>query len=110
MSPALILRKDRGELHIPCKQPVCDGRSAKERMETGERICSVVFTNKDASLVCCITDSGDEMESCLFLKGRSGIQRTGADGSWIRSTDPGKRQEEGTILMPMQHTGRRSRI
>ena len=69
MSPALILRKDRGELHIPCKQPVCDGRSAKERMETGERICSVVFTNKDASLVCCITDSGDKMESCLFLKG-----------------------------------------
>lgn len=76
MSPALVLRRSpedgrilRAELHIPCKTPVADGRNVKERMASGEKVCSVVFTNKDASLVCCILDSRGNMEDCLFLKG-----------------------------------------
>ena len=69
MSPALILKDARAELHIPWKSQVCDGRSAKERMSAGEKICSVVFTNRDACVVCCIQNKKGAMENCLFIKG-----------------------------------------
>lgn len=69
MSPALVLREKKTELHIPWKTPVCDGRNAKERMKAGENICSAVFTNRDACVVCCILDSGGKMTDSLFLKG-----------------------------------------
>lgn len=76
MSPALVLRKNhfqneirQAELHIPWKIPVEDGRSAKERMTDKEKICSVTFTNQDASVICCTLDASGEMQDCLFLKG-----------------------------------------
>lgn len=69
MSPALLIRDDRTELHIPWKAQVFDGRNAKERMAAGEKICSAVFTNKDALLVCCIMNRFGGKEGCLFLKG-----------------------------------------
>lgn len=69
MSPALVLKKNGAELHIPWKMPVPDGRNARERIEAEDKICSIVFTNKDAALVCCITDADGNKESCLFLKG-----------------------------------------
>lgn len=69
MSPALILKDTHAELHIPWKSQVCDGRSAKERMFAGDKICSIVFTNRDACVICCIQDKNGAMENCLFLKG-----------------------------------------
>lgn len=69
MSPALVLKKNGAELHIPWKMPVPDGRNARERIEAEDKICSVVFTNKDAALVCCIVDADGNKESCFFLKG-----------------------------------------
>lgn len=82
MSPALQIRKNQAELHIPFKLPVEDGRSFQERMEAGERICSVVFTNQDACAVCCILEKHADQEnegltekaemnqiSCCFLRG-----------------------------------------
>lgn len=69
MSPALVLRDKRIELHVPWKTLVSDGRTAKERIKAGENICSLVFTNRDACLVCCILDSHGKMTDSLFLRG-----------------------------------------
>lgn len=69
MSPALVLNKNHAELHIPWKTPVCDGRSVRERTKAENKICAVVFTNKNACIVCCIVNSLGEMENCLFIKG-----------------------------------------
>ena len=60
MSPALVLKKDHAELHIPWKVPVTDGRSARERITAENKICSTIFTGQDACAVCCILDSENE--------------------------------------------------
>ncbi len=54
MSPSIVLKKTGPELHIPWKTFVKDGRTAKERMAAGEKICAVTFTNQDALTVCCV--------------------------------------------------------
>ena len=69
MSPALVLKKDRVELHIPWKVPVTDGRSARERITAENKICSTVFTGQDACTVCCILDSSGKRESSFYIKG-----------------------------------------
>lgn len=69
MSPALVLRRKSIELHVPWKMPVRDGRTAKDRMKAGENICSLVFTNRDACIVCCILDLHGKMVDSLFLRG-----------------------------------------
>ena len=69
MSPALVLKKDRAELHIPWKIPVADGRGARERITAESKICSAVFTGQDACTVCCILDSSGKRESSFYIKG-----------------------------------------
>ena len=69
MSPALVLRQDRAELHIPWKLPVSDGRSARERITAEEKICSVIFTAQDACAVCCILNASGERQNSFFIKG-----------------------------------------
>lgn len=69
MSPALVLKKDRVELHIPWKVPVTDGRSARERITAENKICSTVFTGQDACAVCCILDSAGKRTSSFYIKG-----------------------------------------
>ena len=69
MSPALVLKKDRVELHIPWKVPVTDGRSARERITAENKICSAVFTGQDACVVCCILDSDGKRTSSFYIKG-----------------------------------------
>lgn len=71
MSPCVVLRKDHMELHVPVKTEVEDGRSAKERIAAGEKICSVVFTNQDAAAVCCILDQDGKQKSSFYIKGGS---------------------------------------
>lgn len=43
-------------LHVPVKQENSDARTAKERVQTGSRICSVQFTNTDIFAMCSIQD------------------------------------------------------
>lgn len=69
MSPALVLKKDRAELHIPWKIPVADGRGARERITAESKMCSTVFTGQDACAVCCILDSSGKRESSFYIKG-----------------------------------------
>lgn len=69
MSPSLIMREKRIELHIPWKTAISDMRTAKQKMADSEKVCSVVFTNQNALMVCCIIGHSGEKESCLFLKG-----------------------------------------
>ena len=69
MSPALVLKKDHAELHIPWKIPVADGRGARERITAENKICSTIFTGQDAYTVCCILDSSGKRESSFYIKG-----------------------------------------
>lgn len=69
MSPALILKKNQTELHVPWKTPVEDGRTARERIEANEKICAVVFCNQDACAVCCLMDSKGNSEGARFIRG-----------------------------------------
>lgn len=69
MSPALVLKKDHAELHIPWKIPVADGRGARERITAENKICSTIFTGQDAYTVCRILDSSGKRESSFYIKG-----------------------------------------
>ena len=69
MSPALVLKKDHAELHIPWKIPVADGRGARERITAENKSCSTIFTGQDAYTVCCILDSSGKRESSFYIKG-----------------------------------------
>lgn len=69
MSPALVLKKDHAELHIPWKIPVADGRGARERITAENKICSTIFTGQGACAVCCILDSSGKRESSFYIKG-----------------------------------------
>ena len=69
MSPALVLKGNRAELHIPWKLPVADGRSARERVTAENKICSVIFTGQDACAVCCIQDAAGKMQNATYIKG-----------------------------------------
>lgn len=69
MSPALVLKKDHAELHIPWKIPVADGRGARERITAENKICSTIFTGQGACAVCCILDSSGKRESSFYIEG-----------------------------------------
>lgn len=69
LSPSIVLKKSGPELHIPWKIYVKDGRTARERMEAGEKVCAVTFTNQDAFAVCCIVNQNGAKEHQLFIKG-----------------------------------------
>lgn len=69
LSPSIVLKKSEPELHIPWKTFVKDGRTARERMADGEKICAVTFTNQDALVVCCIVNQKGEKEHPLFIRG-----------------------------------------
>ena len=53
----------RGKLFVK------DGRTAKERMAAGEKICAVTFTNQDALTVCCVLNSDGAKRKRLFVRG-----------------------------------------
>ena len=69
LSPSIVLKKSGPELHIPWKTFVKDGRTSRERIADGEKICAVTFTNQDALAVCCIVDQNGEKEHPLFIRG-----------------------------------------
>ncbi|MDO5346534.1 MAG: zinc ribbon domain-containing protein [Lachnospiraceae bacterium] len=69
MSPSVVLKGKRAELHLPVKKPVEDGRTAKLRMAAEEKICTAVFTNTDTAVICCILNAAGQPEHSLFLRG-----------------------------------------
>ena len=69
MSPRLVFREKRIELHVPVKYPVQDGRTLKERVQSDLKICTVQFTGGNAIAVCCILDTYANVEKVLFIPG-----------------------------------------
>ncbi len=69
MSPTLTKKDSYYMLNIPVKQENCDGRTAKERMAEGARICSVRFTNTDIFAMCCILDQQGEQVAVHTCRG-----------------------------------------
>lgn len=69
MSPSLVLKGKNAELHVPVKTTVKDGRNARERILSSERICAAIFTNKDTAVVCCVLDSSGVLQDAFFVRG-----------------------------------------
>ena len=69
LSPRLVFGEKQVELHVPFQKNVPDGRTLKERMGNGMKICSVQFTNRDAFAVCSVVDGKGAVTSVRFLKG-----------------------------------------
>ena len=69
MSPTVVIKKKKVMLHIPVKEIVEDGRTAKERVKQHESFVAVALTTSD-SLAVCTTIQADGRASCpYFIKG-----------------------------------------
>ena len=125
MSPALVLTKDRAELHIPWKLPVSDWRSDIERITAEENICSVVFTGQDTCAVCCILNADGGRENSFFIKGAADmpVPADRSQRSWInpersraavripeRMLTTGRDSVTSTTIMPTSSADRNSPI
>lgn len=69
LSPCIVIGKKFSMLHIPIKQQVEDRRSAKERVEAGEKICAVTFSNRDAHVVCVVCHADGSAAATRFIRG-----------------------------------------
>ena len=109
MSPSVVIKEKRIELHVPVKQAVEDGRTVKLRMAAEEKICSAIFTNTDTAVVCCILNAAGEMEHSLFLRGgdqyvhhcRQVLERL--ERSQAASKNDGNRKANQKYWMKLKH-------
>ena len=69
LSPKVVFREKRMELHIPIRQEVPGKGILKQRMNEHMRICCVQFTSGDAAAVCCVLNSRCDVEAVKFLHG-----------------------------------------
>lgn len=69
MSPALVKKHGSYMLHVPVKKEISDVRPARERVNAGERICSVQFTNTDHFAVGCVLDREGSLLKVRFFGG-----------------------------------------
>lgn len=69
MSPSAVCEYGRWMLHVPVRQETEDARDVKSRMEAGEAICSLQFTNTDAFVVCCVLDEAGTLRKVKFIGG-----------------------------------------
>ena len=69
LSPKVVFREKRIELHVPIRQGVPDVRPLKQRMDEKMRICCVQFTNGDAVAVCCVLNCQYDVEAVRFFRG-----------------------------------------
>lgn len=69
LSPALILKKKNQFLNLPVKEPVKDGRTARERMVQHSRICSIQFTGGDILATAVILNQEGEQIHARFFRG-----------------------------------------
>ena len=68
MSPTVVIKKKKVMLHIPVKEIVEDGRTAKERVKQHESFVAVALTTSD-SLAVCTTIQADSGAMPLFYQG-----------------------------------------
>lgn len=74
MSPTLVQENGMFFVHIPVKQENEDGRTAKERMAEGSRICSVRFTNTDLFAMCCVLEKDGTLVKTYTCHGGNGYR------------------------------------
>lgn len=69
LSPVVVIQKNKAFLHIPVKTVVDDVRPVKKRVEQGEPVCAVAFTNTDAFAVCSVLQVDGRMSASRFIRG-----------------------------------------
>lgn len=69
LSPCAVIGKYGIRLHIPVKIQVEDTRTVKERIEAGEKICGISFTNSDALAVCAVYQADGSAGPVRFIRG-----------------------------------------
>lgn len=69
LSPSAVTGKYGIMLHVPVKTEVTDARTVKERMEAGDRVCGIAFTNGDAAAVCAVYNADGSEAATRFIRG-----------------------------------------
>ena len=69
LSPRVVFKEKRIELHVPVRENVADQRSLKQCLDDNMHICSVQFTNGDAIAVCCVLNRQYDVEAVRFFRG-----------------------------------------
>lgn len=69
LSPRVVCRERKVELHIPVRENVSDGRTLKKRMDSQLKICSLQFSNRDAFVICCSMDREGDVLGAKFIRG-----------------------------------------
>ena len=69
MSPTIVLKKKKVMLHIPVKEIVEDGRTAKERVKQHESFVAVALTTSDSLAVCTTIQADGSTSHPYFIKG-----------------------------------------
>lgn len=64
MSPTIVIHRQHIALHIPVKTPVADTRTAKQRVQAGEKAVAVYLTGGELLAVCVSPD-----QKPLFIRG-----------------------------------------
>ena len=69
MSPTVVIKKKKVMLHIPVKEIVEDGRTAKERVKQHESFVAVALTTSDSLAVCTTIQADGRASYPYFIKG-----------------------------------------
>lgn len=69
LSPTVLLEGKSNALLLPVRQPVADGRKAKQRMRDAALICSVQFANEDVFAIAVILDGSGNQKAVRFFRG-----------------------------------------
>ena len=69
MSPTIVIKKKKVMLHIPVKEIVEDGRTAKERVKQQESFVAVALTTSDSLAVCTTIQADGSAIHPYFIKG-----------------------------------------
>ena len=69
MSPTVVIKKKKVMLHIPVKEIVKDGRTAKERVKQHESFVAVALTTSDSLAVCTTIQADGSASHPYFIKG-----------------------------------------
>ena len=69
MSPTVVIKKKKVMLHIPVKEIVEDGRTAKARVKQHESFVAVALTTSDSLAVCTTIQADGRASHPYFIKG-----------------------------------------
>lgn len=71
LSPTVIREEKGNALLLPVKQPVSDGRKAKQRIKEDSCICSIQFTNRDVFAAAVVLNGSGNQKAVHFFRGGS---------------------------------------